>query len=88
MKIIKLATYLQVKPLSTTEWDVFNAIYDFHIRLENDEWAIDAFQKSESEPNKAHLDSCIGEAETFEQAIALCEDFSGSFTHLPEDRQI
>jgi len=80
MRIIKLAMELQVKQLSPTEWDAFNDRYDFHIRLEEDEWAIDAFNVYERNNDKAHLDSCLGEADTFEQALQMCREFNGSFT--------
>ena len=70
---------LQIKQLSATEWEVFNDRFDFHIRLENDEWSITAFDVFKSDKDKAYLDSSLGEAETFEEVIRMCKDFNGSF---------
>ena len=80
MKIVKLANELQIEQRSPTEWDAKNSCYEFVIRLEEDEFAIDAFNILEPDINKAYLDTSIGEAETLEDALQMCRDFNGSFT--------
>lgn len=74
---------LQIKQLSATTWDAYNDRYDFHIRLEQDEWMIDAFDIFNPNPNEAYLDSSRGEANTLQEAMELCQQFNGSFTQRP-----
>ena len=46
---------MKPKPLSLIEWDIERGDVDFHVRLENDDFYVDAFDSSIEEPDSAHL---------------------------------
>jgi len=66
---------ITVKSLSTIEWDVDGGDVDFHVRLEADEFAIDAFKSQVQDPNMAYLDSTV--VDTLDDALDLCRRFNG-----------
>jgi hypothetical protein len=43
-------TETEFKQLSPTEWDAERAPYDFHVRLEQDDYVIDVFDSSIDTP--------------------------------------
>jgi len=63
------------KRLSATEWETERAPYDFHIRLEQDNYVVDVFDISTDDPEEAYLTS--HECETWEQVERYCRDFDG-----------
>ena len=69
---------LQVKQISAIEWNAYNDNYDFNIRVEEDEYVIDAFDVYVINHDDAHLDTT--NRHTFDEAIQACRDFDGSFT--------
>jgi len=66
---------ITVKQLSTIEWDVDGGDIDFHIRLEQDDFVIDAFRSQVSDPNMAYRDTTS--TDTFDEALELCRMFNG-----------
>jgi len=81
VKIIRLAQNLNVKQLSTTEWEASNSRFDFSIRLENDDFIIDAFDSLEDDSSLSYLDTAS--TDSLEDAVKMCDSFSGSFTVDP-----
>jgi hypothetical protein len=74
MRIIKLAEeIISLEQLSPTEWDVTTSGCDFHIRIEDGQFAVDAFDRFIKDAEAAYLDSTL--TDTFEEALQLCRDF-------------
>ncbi len=63
------------KKLSPTEWDAERAPYDFHIRLEQDNYVVDVFDNAIKDADKAYLTT--HECETWEQVERYCRDYDG-----------
>lgn len=63
------------KQLSPTEWDAERDGFDFHIRLEADDYVIDVFDAGIDDPAEAHITS--HSCETWEQVVAFCERYDG-----------
>jgi hypothetical protein len=63
------------KQLSITEWDAVRDPFDFHIRLERDEFAVDVFDNSIENPDEAYITS--HECDTWEQVVRYCQDYDG-----------
>lgn len=72
---------MKLKQLSITEWDIMRGDVDFHVRLENDEYFIDAFDSTIKNSDSAYITtfSC----ETWESVRAFVCDFNPNTT-LPE----
>ncbi len=68
-------TETKFKQLSPTEWDAERALYDFHVRLEQDEYAIDVFDSSIDNPDDAYLTTHT--CDTWEQVERYCRDYDG-----------
>lgn len=63
------------KQLTVTEWDAERAPFDFHIRLERDEFVIDVFDDSIENPDEAYLTTHT--CDTWEQVQRYCQDYDG-----------
>lgn len=63
------------KQLSPTEWDAEREPFDFHIRLEQDNYVIDVFDSALENPDEAYLTTF--ECETWEQVERYCRDYDG-----------
>jgi hypothetical protein len=63
------------KELSLTEWDAERAEFDFHIRLEQDDYIIDAFNSFIESAEDAHLTTHT--CETWEEVLAFCTHYDG-----------
>ena len=61
--------------LSSTEWDAERDPYDFHIRLEHDEYVVDVFDTRIENANNAHLTTHT--CDTWEQVERYCRDYDG-----------
>ena len=72
---------IQVKQLSPTEWDIARSDVDFHVRLENDDYFVDAFDSSIEDADLAHLTTF--RCDTWETVVAFLRDFNPK-TKLPE----
>ena len=66
---------MRFKALSPTAWETEHAPYDFHVRLEQDNYVIDVFEAGVDNPDEAHLTS--HECETWEQVERYCRDYDG-----------
>ncbi len=66
---------LTFKQLSATEWDAERNPFDFHIRLERDEYAVDVFDASQDESDDAYLTTHT--CDTWEQVELFCRDYDG-----------
>jgi hypothetical protein len=73
---------ITVKPLSPTEWDIERGDVDFHVRLENDDYFVDAFDSSINDVNVSHLTTFI--CDEWKTVEAFVRDFNLK-TRLPED---
>lgn len=69
------------KALSLTEWDIERGDVDFHVRLENDDYFVDAFNSSIDNPDLAHITTfrCV----KWKDVVAFVCDFNPD-TKLPE----
>lgn len=63
------------KSLSVTSWEAERTPYDFHIRLECDEYIIDVFDSDVENPDEAYLTSHT--CDTWEQVERYCQDCDG-----------
>jgi len=68
-------TEIHFKQLSTTEWDAERTPYDFHIRLERDEYVVDVFDSNLDNPDNAYLTTHT--CDTWEQVERYCKDYDG-----------
>jgi len=61
--------------LSLIEWETRRGEFDFHIRLEQDDYVIDVFDNSIEDADEAHITthSC----ETWDQVVAFCARYDG-----------
>jgi len=66
---------MRFNALSPTEWETERAPFDFHIRLEQDNYVVDVFDSASDNPNEAHLTS--HECEMWEQVVRYCRDYDG-----------
>jgi hypothetical protein len=66
---------LTFKKLSPTEWDAEREPFDFHVRLEQDNYVIDVFDVDIDDPAQAYFTS--HECETWDQVEKYCRDFDG-----------
>jgi hypothetical protein len=73
---------IHVKQLSPTEWDIARSDVDFHVRLENDDYFVDAFDSSIENADEAHLTTF--RCETWKTVEAYVRDFNPE-TKQPED---
>jgi hypothetical protein len=69
------------KYLSPTEWDVERDDVDFHVRLENDDYFVDAFDSQTEDPDSAHLTTF--RSDDWKAVEAFVRDFNPQ-TKLPE----
>ena len=74
---------IHFKYLSPTEWDIERGDVDFHVRLENDDYYVDAFDSSIKDADAAHLTTFRCDAWKIVEGY-LC-DFNPK-TKLPESR--
>ena len=63
------------KQLSLTEWDAKRDPFDFHVRLERDEFVVDVFDNSIEDPDEAYLTTHT--CDTWEQVQRFCQDYDG-----------
>jgi len=73
---------LRFKQLSPTDWDCERGDVDFHIRLEQDLYAIDSFRSDVDEPDEAYITSFS--CENWAAVEKYCRDFNPD-TKLPEE---
>ena len=66
---------MNFKKLSAIEWETEREPFDFHIRLEQDNYVIDVFDSSIDDPANAYLTT--HECETWEQVERYCRDYDG-----------
>ena len=66
------AIFKQVSPI---EWDAGFGRFDFHVRLEGDEYVIDVFNSKLTDPNAAYLTTHT--CDTWEQVERYCREFDG-----------
>ena len=69
-------TEVTFNKLSPTEWDAERQPFDFHVRLEQDNYVIDVFDSATGNPDEAYLTS--HECETWEQVERYCRDYDGN----------
>jgi hypothetical protein len=72
---------IHFKYLSPTEWDVERGDVDFHVRLENDDYFVDAFDNGLKDADAAHLTTFICDA--WKSVEAYVRDFNPK-TKRPE----
>lgn len=63
------------KELSLIAWEAERTPYDFHIRLECDEYVIDVFDNSVENPDEAYLTTHT--CDMWEQVVRYCQDYDG-----------
>jgi len=63
------------KQLSPTEWDMERTPFDFHIRLERDEYVVDVFDSDSVDPDAAYLTTHT--CDTWEQVERYCREYDG-----------
>ena len=63
------------KQLSLIEWDAERPPYDFHIRLERDEYVIDVFDAGIDDADEAYLTTHT--CDTWEQVERYCREYDG-----------
>jgi hypothetical protein len=63
------------RKLSPTEWDAKRGPFDFHIRLEQDDYAIDVFDSGVENADGAYLTSHA--CETWQQVVRFCREYDG-----------
>jgi uncharacterized FAD-dependent dehydrogenase len=66
---------ISFKKLSATEWDAEREPFDFHVRLEQDEYVIDVFDSSIDNPDDAYRTTHT--CDTWEQVERYCRDYDG-----------
>lgn len=63
------------KQLSLIEWDAERFDFDFHIRLESDDYVIDVFDSSIEDTDEAYITTHT--CDTWEQVERYCRDYDG-----------
>ncbi len=72
---------IKPKPLSLTEWDIERGDVDFHVRLENDDYFVDAFDSNVKDADAAHLTTFT--CDDWKTVEAYLRDFNPK-TKVPE----
>jgi len=66
---------LNFESLSPIAWEAERDEFDFHVRLEEDDYVIDVFDSSISDPDEAYLTTHA--CETWDQVVQFCQRYDG-----------
>jgi hypothetical protein len=66
---------MEFKNLSPIEWETERDEFDFHIRLESDDYVIDVFASAIESADDAHL--ATHTCDTWEHVLAFCTHYDG-----------
>jgi hypothetical protein len=67
---------MNFKQLSPIEWDAQRFPFDFHIRLERDEYVVDVFDSGIDNSDDAYLTTHT--CDTWQQVERYCREFDGT----------
>jgi uncharacterized FAD-dependent dehydrogenase len=66
---------MEFKNLSPISWETERDEFDFHIRLEEDDYVIDVFNSFIESADDAHLTTHT--CDTWEEVVAFCTNYDG-----------